>query len=437
MTITVPQSRLILKTVMSTLRNNLAFADIIDWETHSDEMNDRNGFVVSEQVGPNYTITETNGAVADLTGGVQSTAYGAQTFTLNKVFGLSMGASDIESITDLASARKARALNNGIADMASVIDYHIADVAMKAFPWSTGTPGQDLDDPVEVATARTRLAQIGKESDMGLNQVLDHTDTQNLAQYIYNDNAALASEGSRAMRKGFRGMLSGIPVKASNHLARLTTGSRTNGAVNGASQDVNYVDASDAGSNQGYYLTQDLAIDGLGAAGTISAGEIFTIAGVNSWDRNISQSRGFLQQFVVLNDVTANGSGEATVRIFPAIVVQTGTASVNNSHATVDAAPADDAAVTFVGSASTTYKPRVMFEKECIVAHSAQLILPYTGQGYRRSLADAERDGVAPLMPRLWFYSDPDTGAHNCRVDVFVEAQARDRWKGVKFFGTA
>jgi len=436
MTITVPQSRLILKTVMSTLRNNLAFADLIDWETHSNEMNDLNGFVVSEQVGPNYTVTETNGAVEDLTAGVQSTAYGAQTFTLNKVFGVSMGASDIESITDLGSARKARALNNGIADMASVIDYHIANTAMKAFPWSVGTPGTDLDDPVEVAAARTRLAKIGKESDMGLNQVLDHTDTQNLAKFIYNDNASLASEGSRAMRRGFSGMLSGIPIKASNHLARLTTGSRTNGTIAGAAQDVNYVDSADSGSNQGYYLTQDLNIDGLGANGTISAGEIFTIAGVTSWDRNIGQSRDFLQQFTVVADATADGAGAATVRIFPAIVVQTGTATVNNSHATVDAAPADNAVVTFVGAASTTYKPRLMFEKESIVAHSAQLVLPYTGQGYRRSLADADRDGVAPLMPRLWFYSDPKTGAHNCRIDVFVEAQARDRWKGIKFFGT-
>lgn len=437
MAITVPQSRLILKTIMSNMRNELAFSDLIDWEVHSNEMNDRNGFVVSEQVGPEYTITETSGAVEDLSSGVQSTAFGAQTFTLNKVFGLSMGASDIESITDLASARKAHSLNTGVARLATKIDYHIADVAMKAFPWSTGTPGQDLDDPNEIATARTRLAKASLESDRDINGVFDHTDKQLLSRYLYNDNASLASEGSRAMRRGFSGMIGGIPFKASNQLARLTTGSRTNGAVAGASQDVNYVDAADSGTTQGRYLSQTLDIDGLGAAGTVKAGEVFTIADVNSWDPEIGASRGFLQQFVVLADATAGGTGAATVTIFPAIVVQTGTVTVNNSHATVDAAPANDAVVTFVGSASTTYTPRLMFKKESIVAHSAQLVLPFTGQGYRRSLADAERDNVAPLMPRMWFYSDPGTGAHNCRVDLFVEAQARNRWQGIKFWGTA
>lgn len=441
MTITVPQSRLILKTIMASLRNNMVAADLIDWEVHSAEMNDRNGFVVSEQVGPEYVITETTGAVQDLTAGVQDTTFGAQTFTLNKVFGLSMGASDIESITDLQSARKNRALRNGMARLASKIDYHIMTTAMTAFNHLVGTPGQSIDDPNEFASARTRLALASLESDEDICSVLTHPDHQNLAQYIYNDNASLASEGSRAMRAGFRGMLDGIPVKASNHLGRLTTGTRTNGAVNGASQNVTYNSAADAGTNAGFYMTQTLNIDGLGANATIADGEVFEITGVNAYDPEIGENRGFTQQFTVVGATTANGAGEATVRIFPAIIVDdgaslTGTAAVDRAHATVDAAPADDAVVTWQGSASTTYQPRLMFKKEAIVCHSAPLIMPYTGQGFRRSLADAERDGAAPLMPRLWFYSDGDTGAHRCRIDMFVQAQVRRRDMGVKFFGT-
>jgi len=442
MTITVPQSRLILKTIMSTLRNNLVSADLIEWEMHSSEMNDRNGFVVSEQVGPEYVITETTGAVADLSSGVQDTTFGSQTFTLNKVFGLSMGASDIESVKDLQSARKNKALNNGIARLASRIDYHILTTAMESFHLSTGTAGQDIDTPVEFSAARTRLALNSLESDMDINAVLGHVDHQNLATYIYNDNAALASEGSRAMRRGFRGMLDGIPIKATNQLGRITTGSRTNGTVDGASQNVNYSAAADSGSNAGYYNTQTINLAGLGAAGTVKKGEIFTIANVEAYDPEIGENRGFLQQFVVVEDATADGTGDATVRIFPAIIVDdgssvTGANAVNRAHATVDSVPANGAAVTWVGSASTTYTPRLMFKKDAIVAHSAPLIMPYTGQGFRRSLADAERDGVAPLMPRLWFYSDPDTGAHRCRVDLFIQAQARKRNEGVKFWGTA
>lgn len=444
MTITVPQSRLILKTIMAGLRNNLAASDLISWEVHSNEMNDRNGFVVSEQVGPEYVITETAGAVQSLAGGVQDTVFGAQTFTLNKVFGLSMGASDIESVIDLGSARKSRALNNGIARLASRIDAHIFDVAAKAFNHSTGTWGTALSDPEHFAAARTRLAEASLESDAGLTGVLTHADRQKLAKYIYNDNASLASEGARAMRRGFSGMLDGIPLKASNQLGRITTGTRTNGTVAGANQNVNYSTVADAGANAGYYLTQTFNVAGLGAGGTVKAGEVFSITSgtaVNAYDPEIGQARPYTQQFVVVEDATADTAGAATLRIFPAIIIPvggatTGANAVNSAHATVTAAPANGATVTFLGAASTTYTPRVMWKKDSVVAHSAPLILPYTGQGFRRSLADAERDGVAPLMPRLWFYSDGDTGAHRCRIDIFIQAQVRNRWEGIKFFGS-
>lgn len=442
MAITAPQSRLILKSIMSTLRNNLAAANMIEWETHSTEMNDRNGFVVSEQVGPDYVITETTGSVADLSGGVQDTVFGAQTFTLNKVFGLSMGASDIEAVTTLQAARKNKALNNGIARLATRIDYHVFDVAQKGFNYNTGDWGQDLDTPVEFAQARTKLALASLESDQDIVAALSHTDHQQLATYIYNDNAALADEGSTAMRKGFRGMLDGIPIKATNQLGRIVTGSRTvASAVDGAAQNVTYASASDSGSNAGQYMTQTIDMKGLGAAGTLNEGEVFSIAGVNAYDPEIGATRGFLQDFVVVTGGTADGAGAlAGVRIFPAMIVDdgssvTGSGGVDRAHATVDAAPADSAVLTFKGVASTSYTPKMMWKKEAIVAHSAPLIMPYTGQGFRRSLADAERDNVAPLMPRLWFYSDPNTGAHKCRVDLFMQAQMRNRWMGIKFFG--
>lgn len=445
MAITVPQARLILRSVMAGLRNNMASADIIDWETHSAEMNDRNGFVVSEQVGPEYVITETAGAVQDLSGGVQDTVFGSQTFTLNRVFGMSMGASDIESITDLGQARRSRALNNGMARLASRIDYHVFDVVAKAFPHFIGDAGDNIDDPDEVAAARTRLAEQSVESDRGITGVLTHRDRQGLAKYIYNDNASLAQEGSRAMRAGYAGMLAGIPMKASNQLGRITTGTRTAGTVDGANQDVDYEDVADSGNNAGYYNTQEINIAGIGAGGTVKAGEVFSFTSgttVYGFDPEIGQNRPYEQQFVVVEDATADSAGDVTLRIFPAMIVDdgsatTGTAGVNRAHATVSNAPDNGATVTFEGTAETTYTPRVMFDKDAIVAHSAPLIMPYTGQGFRRSLADAERDGTAPLMPRLWLYSDPNTGAHRARIDVFVQAQARDRYRGVKFFGVS
>ena len=141
------------------------------------------------------------------------------------------------------------------------------------------------------------------------------------------------------------GMLDGIPIKATNQLGRITTGDRTSAAaVNGAAQNVNYSAAADAGDNAGFYMTQTLAIDGLGANATIADGEVFTIAGVEAYDPEISQNRGFLQNFVVVGGATASAGGAATIRIFPAIIVDdgssvTGANAVNRAHATVSAAP--------------------------------------------------------------------------------------------------
>lgn len=441
MAVTVPQSRLILRAFMAEMRNNLAASEMVDWEIHSNEMNDRNGFVVSEQVGPEYDITESTNQVNDLTSsGVQDSVFGAQTFTLSKVFGLSFGASDIESIKDMASARRNRALRNGTARLASRIDAHIFDVAGKAFPFHTGdAPGANLTTPKAISRARTRLAEASLESDQGISAAITHADRQELAEYIYNDNASLASEGNRAMRRGFSGMIDNVPLLASNQLGRITTGTRSTSSVDGGGQGVNYSAVADSGTAAGEYLTQTLDLI-IGTGGeTVKAGEVFTITGVKAWDPEINAARPFDAQFVVLEDAAAV-SGDVTVKIFPAIIAHVAspgnnTQRVNNAHATVAAVPSGGAPVVWAGAASTTFTTRAMWKKEAVVVHSAQLILPHTGQGFRRSFADAERDGSVPVMPRVWFSSDFNTGAHKCRIDIFVQAQVRNRWQGVRMYG--
>jgi len=177
----------------------------------------------------------------------------------------------------------------------------------------------------------------------------------------------------------------------------------------------------------------------MGSSITVKAGEVFSIANVKAWDANIAAARTFDAQFTVIADATSDSAGSIDLIIFPAIVAADGTSDVNDAHATVDSVPANGAVVTFLGSASTTYTPRLMYHRDSITLHSRPLMMPYTGRGFRRSLATAEsemRQGVIPLMPRLWFDSTFATGRHDARVDLFCEAQPRDRWMGIKFFGS-
>ena len=181
----------------------------------------------------------------------------------------------------------------------------------------------------------------------------------------------------------------------------------------------------------GQYCSQTIAIDGLGANATIKAGEVFTMAGVNAFDNRLGASLGRLQQFTVVADATADGTGAiAALRFFPALIVPGsgtgGDIGVNTAHATVVAAPADNAVVTFVGAASTAYKPRFIIQKGAIRVNTAPLIMPASDTAERKSLTKV------PLTVRMWKASEFGTGAHSVRFDVALTANIVDRKRIVR-----
>src|SRR5690606_7292426 len=122
-----------------------------------------------------------------------------------------------------------------------------------------------------------------------------------------------------------------------------------------------------------------------------------------------------LQQFRVVENATANSSGEVTVKISPAIIVQ-GTndgvnTDANTAFATVDSAPADDAYIQFVGAASANSRIRSVFHRRAISLVSARLHTPFTG------VASFAVDPDTGIAIRYWRGSDISTGAHIHRWD--------------------
>jgi hypothetical protein len=225
-------------------------------------------------------------------------------------------------------------------------------------------------------------------------------------------------------------------VLFTQQLPVLKTGTRTNGAVNGAAQNVNYRDVAQSTTTNGQFLTQTIAIDGVGANATIKDGEVFTIDGVNAWDNRKGASQGRLQQFRVIGDHTADGLGAvAALRIFPAIIVQnssvTGDSGVNNAHATVDAAPADNATVTFLGTADTEYLQRAIVGRTAIRVESAELEDAQSGENSRRRLRSV------PLTLHGFRYTNGDTRVTSTRFDAPYEpnVEAFGRFKTVRING--
>jgi hypothetical protein len=96
----------------------------------------------------------------------------------------------------------------------------------------------------------------------------------------------------------------------------------------------------------------------------IAAGDVFTIAGVNAVHPETKADLGYLKQF----SVVAGGTGDTSITIAPAIIT-------SGPHQNVSAAPANDAAITFVGSA-TTFKQSLLFQKGFACMGTADLVLP-------------------------------------------------------------
>jgi hypothetical protein len=158
----------------------------------------------------------------------------------------------------------------------------------------------------------------------------------------------------------------GFDIGMDQNVNTFTTGTRSNGTVSGAGQ---------TGSS--------LLVTGLGAGGTVKKGDTFTLASVFGVNPQNRQSTGVLRQFTVLADATADGSGNATLSIFPAI----NTAASNQQYQTVSAGPANSAAVTWDIAASTQYVANLGYHKDAFTLATADLedVSQFGAWGARRN----------------------------------------------------
>lgn len=443
--VTVDQAKLVLNAFAATFQNNLLAADLVTWKQYDGEMNDRDKLTVVEQVTPRYVVTQTTNGVQDLSSGVQDTVFGSEQFTINKTFGSSMGWGDFVKIRDIGDARESEALKGAATNLAEQIDKYILGFVQTAANNQLGT----LGTPGTIATfdnvmsGYTRMKQLGVE-DNDLRAVLNYTDRQALgSNIVYPVSPATASSlndiGSDIYRNGFEGKVAGMPTMFTQQLTPITPGTRTNGTVAGANQNVNYSAVAISGA-PGQFMTQTLNISGLGANATIADGEVFSIglnagaivAGtVMAYDNRAQKANGYAQQFRVIGNTTADGSGNATIRIFPALIVpvpgaSTGDNAVNTANAQVDKVPANGASITWFGTASTPYEPRFLVQKQAVIVNTVDLIMPATGIGSRKALTKV------PLSVRMWQNSDFNTGNHSVRFDVALTANIRDRRRIVR-----
>lgn len=168
-----------------------------------------------------------------------------------------------------------------------------------------------------------------------------------------------------------------------------TTGTFTAGTVNGAGQS-------------GLTLVTNAI------TGTLKKGDIITIAGVFAVNRVTKQNDNVLQQFVVTADVA---TAAISVPIYPAIVAPATSgpsAGADVQYQTVNAAPADAAAIALVNTASEKYRKNIAFVPQLLTMATCDLEMP-TGNGMA---ARANADGLAIRVIRKFY---------NVQTDQFVD----------------
>lgn len=252
--------------------------------------------------------------------------------------------------------------------LANTIDRSLASLYTSVYNL-VGTPGttpasfasaaavaQRLDEMAVVSDSRSlivnpaaRYAIAGNQ--LTLNSVGDKTRT------TYEDAkigsiATFDMMASQNVRNHAVGPLGGTPL------------------VNGANQNVTYANAV------GNTWSQTLITDGWTAAAAlrVRAGDVFTIAGVFAVnpvpdDTGAKQVMPYLQQFTVLSNGSSDASGNLTLTISPPMIT-------TGPQQTVSAAPADNAALTFVGTAATTYPMNLGFHKNAFALVTVPLEMP-------------------------------------------------------------
>lgn len=134
------------------------------------------------------------------------------------------------------------------------------------------------------------------------------------------------------------------------------------------------------------------------AAARLNKGDVFTIANVYGIKPQTGTatggiSTGALQQFVVTDDVSSDGSGNATIPISPPIVLA-------GPFATVNSLPADNAALTVVGAANAVSPQGLAFHRDAFTLVMVDLEMP-RGVDMSGRIVD-EDTGFAMRMVRAY-----------------------------------
>lgn len=412
---TILNPSVIAKSAVTLLENELVAAKQV-FRGYEDEFDKKvNGYPVGATISIRKPtqFTVRSGATAS----IQDVVEGVETFTIDTQIGVDFNFTSVE-LTLQIEELSARVLKPAMIRLANQIDQDLLSLYKGVWNW-VGTPGQNIDAFSDFAKGPERLDLQAVPQGMRRG-VISPSDKWALAGS--QTALALPAIGTPAYRKGALGEVADVDLFMTQNVVTHTVGLKAGSPqVNGASQNVTYVTAKATESVPG---TQTFLTKGWTATqtGVVKEGDTFTIANVFAVNPITKATLPFLQQFVVRADANADGSGLATLTIAPAIIT-------SGAFQTVSAVPADSAAITVLGTASTGYPQNMVFNRDAFGLVIVPMVSP-------PGAVQVSRESYKGIYARMIPYYSGSTDVSAFRLDILYGKKTLDPRQAVRVSGT-
>jgi coat protein Gp5 len=255
-----------------------------------------------------------------------------------------------------------RILKPKMVQMSTTVDQSIYLMAKNAVGNLTGTAGTAPNSLQSLFDLGKKLDDFSTPRDGSRYYALDQGSNASLVPSLagfFNEQKAISAQYKEGQFIDGTNTV-GLKIAMSQNVARHTVGPLGGSpATNGANQGL-----TSGWSNTGTLITNGWTS---AAAQRVAAGDVFTAAGCFAVNPVTRQSTGELLQFVCIQDQSSDGSGNLTLNISPAIITA-------GPFQNCTASPTSGGALTFVGTASTSYVRNIAWHEDAFELAMVKLV---------------------------------------------------------------
>jgi hypothetical protein len=407
---TTLSASIIAKAAVGILENELVMAGAV-FRGYEDEFGKKiNGYTVGDTITirkpTDFTVRNT------ITASAQDVSEAKTSIVVNQIAGVDFAFTSQQLTLNIGELSE-RVIRPAMIQIANQIDVNVMAL-YKDIPQWVGTPGTLVQSFAGFAKGAQNMDQRSVPQG-GRSAVLAPADFWALA----GSQTALFSQAinNKSYREGEIGQIGGIQTYMTQNAPTFLTGPMGGSPlINGGAQGTTY---DLTGAN-----TQTLITDGwtAAAAARVVIGDVFTIAGVFDVNPITKATLPILKQFVVKANGSSDGSGNLTLTIAPQIIT-------SGAFQTVSAVPADNAPLTFVGTANTNYTNNLFFDRNAFALVTVPMVKP-------PGAIDVSRQSKNGISVRVIPFYDGTNDKSTWRLDVLYGTKTIDPRLAVRVSGT-